>query len=265
MSDRQRGAIDALEFVVRTPSRVRILELLHEEGPVSRSTLRSELDVVRTTLQRNLTGLAERGLLRERERTYELTSAGELVTAGLSGTLDRIDAAMRLRPVLERLPSGTFAFDLDRLLDATVVESTAANPYAPVDYHAASLADADRARLTLPATGHDPLEQARDALDAGATVDLVVTDSVAEAFRSEPPIADAFASIADSDGLTVSVAADEIPFYLGIVDDAVQFGVHDESDLPTALLETTDDRVTEWADERFERLTEQATPLSETS
>ncbi|ELY66524.1 helix-turn-helix transcriptional regulator [Natrinema versiforme] len=258
MTDRKGDAIETLEYVARSPSRVRILETLSAEGAVSRDALRAEVDVVRTTLQRNLTGLIERGLIRERDRRYELTSAGSLATGGLSTAIERIDAAERLRPVLERIPPAELAFDLERLVDATVVEATTANPYGPVEHHAASLADARHARLALPAAGAEPIKRTREAVEAGAVFELIVTESVAETLRTEPSIADSFATIAASDSVSVSVVERGIPFYLGVIDDAVQIGVDDDTGLPTALLESTDARVREWAIDRFDSLATQA-------
>lgn len=263
MTERKGDAIETLEYVVRSSSRVRILETLSEEGAVPKESLAAEVDVVRTTLQRSLQGLMDRGLVRQRERRYEITSAGALTTAGLSVALERATAAKRLEPVLERIPAGTFTFDIERLADATVVESTTANPYAPVDRHAASLAEADHARAVLPATGSKPLETVREAIEAGATVELLVTASVAETLRTASPIADAFAAIADNDGLSVSIIPEEITYYLGIVDETVQIGVHDESGVPAALLESADDRVRAWATDRFDALAQRSTPMGD--
>ncbi|WP_254764452.1 helix-turn-helix transcriptional regulator [Natrinema marinum] len=261
MSDWGRDAIETLEFVARSPCRIRILEMLRSGDRVSRDSLQDEVDVVRTTLQRNLEGLTEHGLIRERDRCYEITPAGSLAVTGVSTALERVGAADRLRPVLERLPADELEFDLERLLDATVVEATTANPYAPVDYHADSLTDIDHARLLLPATGADPLEASRSAIEAGATFELVATESVAEALRTEPPVADEFASIAVHEGVSLSVVDDEVAFYLGIIDEAVQIGVHDDGGLPTALLETSDERVREWAIDRFDAAKRRATPV----
>lgn len=259
MSDRMGAAIETLEYVARSPSRVQILEILSSEGPVSRESLKAETDVVRTTLQRNLTGLAERGLIRERDRWYELTSAGALTVAGVSAALDRVETAVRLRPVLERLPAETLDCDLARLADASVVEATATNPYGPVEYHATTLADVDRARLLLPIVSAKPIETARRAVESGAVFELVVTESVAETLRTESPIAETFATVADTGSVTVSVVDDVIPFFLGIVDGAVQIGVPDDNGLPAALLESTDPRVKTWAVGRFEAFKQRST------
>ena len=261
MADRRGEAIGTLEFVARSPSRISILETLAEDGIASRDSLAAEVDVVRTTLQRSLQGLTDRGLIRERNRQYELTAAGALVTSGLSAALEGVGAATRLKPVLERLPAETFEFDIERLADATVVESTTATPYAPVERHAASLADAKHARLLLPAVGTKPIETTQDALETGATVELVVTTSIAETLRTASPIAEQFMAVVDSDGFSVSVAPAEIEFYLGIVDETVQIGVHDESGVPAALLESTDDRVRHWAIDRFDAFKRRARPF----
>ncbi|SEP82675.1 helix-turn-helix transcriptional regulator [Natrinema salaciae] len=261
MSDRTGDAIETLEYVLRSPSRVRVLETLREEGAVSKEVLKAEVDVVRTTLQRTLTGLAERGLIRERERRYELTSAGTLATAGVETALERVGAAVRLRPVLEQLPGEALEFDLTRLDDATVVESTTVNPYAPVEHHAASLADADRARLLLPTISAKPIETARDAIESGAVFELIVTESVAETLRTGSPTAEAFAPVTATDAITVSVTDDVVPFYLGIVDAAVQIGVTDDSGLPTALLESTDAALRTWAIDRFDAFDRRSTAV----
>lgn len=261
MSERTQTAVETLEFVTRSPSRVRVLERLDAEGAVSRDALSAEVDVVRTTLSRSLSALADRGLIRERGQRYEITAAGSLVAEGLTAALERTDAAIRLRPVLERLDEEWLGVDPDRLTDAKVIEATTANPYAPVTHHAATLAEAERVRAVLPATGVDPLETSREAIDDGAAFDLLLAESVAESVRTDRALADAFASIVDRPSVSVSVVDRDVPVYLGVVDRTVQIGVHDDTGLPAALLESTDDRVREWALERFDALRREARPF----
>lgn len=261
MSDRRDAAVETLEFVARSPSRVRILERLDAEGAASRETLSAEVDVVRTTLSRSLSALVDRGLIRERGQRYEITAAGSLVADGVAAALERTEAAIRLRPVLERLDGEWLAVDPERLTDATVVEATTANPYAPVHRHAATLADADRVRAILPATGVEPLETSREAIADGAVFELLLAESVAESVRADRALADAFAAILEEPSASVAVVDEAVPFYLGVVDGTVQLGVHDDGGLPTALLESTDDRIREWAIGRFETLRRTATPF----
>lgn len=261
MSDRTDAAVETLEFVTRSPSRVRILERLDAEGTVSRDALSAEVDVVRTTLSRSLSGLVDRGLIRERGQRYEITAAGSLVAEGLTAALERTDAAVRLRPVLERLDEEWLGVDPARLTDATVVEATTANPYAPVTRHAATLAEAERVRAVLPATGVDPLEASREAIRNGAAFEMLLAEPVAESVRTDPTLTDAFESIVDRPSVSVSVVDRDVPVYLGVVDRTVQVGVHDDTGLPVALLESTDDRVREWALERFDAFRREARPF----
>ncbi|OLZ40654.1 hypothetical protein A6E15_06450 [Natrinema saccharevitans] len=262
MSDRTDAAVETLEFVTRSPSRVRILERLDAEGTVSRDALSAEVGVVRTTLSRSLSALVDRGLVRERGNRYEITAAGSLVAEGVAAALERTDAAVRLRPVLERLDEEWLGVDPARLIDATVVEATTANPYAPVTRHAATLAEADRVRAVLPATGVEPLEASREAIADGAVFEVLLAEPVAESVRADPALTDAFATILDEPSVSVGIVDESVPFYLGVVDRTVQFGVHDDSGLPTALLESTDDRVRERALERFDALKRDATSFA---
>lgn len=252
MGDRNASGIELLEYVARSPCRVWILERLCETGPASRAELQADVDVVRTTLQRNLNGLAERGLVREIDRTYELTSAGSLVASGVCDALELVEPAVELRPVLEQLPTDTFGFDLERLADATVVEATTPNPYAPAERHARRLAGADEIRLLLPVAGGKPVETSREVVEDGMSQELVVTPSVAETLRTEPSIKTQFEEITEIGDVTVSEYDGEIPFFLGIHDEIVQIGVVDGSGMPTALLESTDPTVREWAADCFE-------------
>lgn len=260
MDDGTREAIETIEFVTRSTCRVRILETLSDAEHASKDELRADADVVRTTLQRNIDALVERGLIRERDRAFEITPAGSLVASGIGAALSSVEPAARLRPVLERLPPSTLAFDLDRLADATIVEATTANPYAPVERHRERVAETDRVRALLPAVGADAAKAARESAVDGGRHDLVVTPSVAEALTTDPAIAEHVEALPET--VTVSRYDEEIPFYLGVLDDVVEIGVNDGNGLPTALLSSTDPRVREWAIERFEAYRERAEQLS---
>lgn len=252
MEHGKREAVETVEFVVRSRCRIRILDALRGGESASREELAAEVDVVRTTLQRNLEALAEQGLIRDRPDGYEITPSGALVASGVGDALALADSAVRLQPVLERLPTAALEFDLERLVDATVVEATTANPYAPVTHHQRRLTETDHARLLLPATGAKPIETAREAAEAGTVHELVVTPSVAEALRTDPAISEQYEALADSENVSVSVCEAGVPFYLGILDDVVQIGVHDENGVPTALLESSDPELREWAVGTFE-------------
>lgn len=251
---------EEVEFLVRSGTRVGILETLLGRESVPKRELRSELDVVRTTLQRNLNALEERDLIRADDGEYGITPAGELVAEDLLDVFETVRFATEVGPVLRRLVESAAEFDLDprSLTDATVVESTTANPYAPVERHAATMAETDRARLVLPATGENPLGTAQSSVDEGAVHEAIVTKAVADRLRTNPSLRRRFEPMADSENVSVYVYDGDVPYYLGILDERVQFGVHDERGIPEALLESESDDVRRWAIDRFEAYLEDA-------
>lgn len=254
------AVIDAIGYVARSSCRVRILELLSERTVASRDELQAAVDVVRTTLQRNLEGLADRGLVRERERAYELTAAGSYVAQALEAALSRAIPAVELRPVLERLPADDLSIEPERLRDATVYEATPSNPYQPVERHASVVADADHARLVLPATAAKPTAEAGSNADGDTLHEVVATPDVVDAIESDPSLSEAVDEFADG-SYRLSVYDGPITYFVGVLDDVVQIGVHDDGGLPAALLESTDAQLRAWAIDRFESLESEATRL----
>lgn len=254
MDDENRDALETIAYVARSPSRVCILERFGEEESVPKERLQASVDVVRTTFQRNLQGLRERGLVRKGAQpgTYERTPSGSLVATAIDDALSTVDTAIRLQPVFEHVPRSAIDVDLERLADATLVRATTANPYAPVERHEERIAETDHARVVLPATGADPLEKSREMVSEGAVHEVIVTPAVATALRSDPSLSETFEAMGGQETSSVFVIEEEIPFYLGILDSVVQIGVQDESGLPTAILESTDPQVREWAIDRFE-------------
>lgn len=243
-----------VEFIVRSPVRVRILECLLERGRQTRRELQAELDVVRTTVQRNLDSLEERELILAVDDGYEISLGGEMVSNELHTLTETVAFVAEAGPVLGQLAAKLPEFDPDPqwLTDATVVEATTANPYAPVEKHAETMAEAEHARLVLPATGANPLETARERVVEEAYHEAIVTPDVAETLREEPEFSETFEAMVEAGSVAVHRYDGEIPCYLGVLDDVVQFGVQDETGIPRALLETTHPEVLEWAIERFE-------------
>ncbi len=259
-----RESLAEIEFLVRSTCRVRILEALTERGALTSAELRREIGVVRTTVQRNLDALEERGLVHSVADGYEITLAGELVATDIGEMAETMAFIERAKAVLSQLTEADVPVDVDphALVDATIVEATAANPYAPVESHLETLTTATHTRAVLPATSADALETARSAAESGTTAEIVLTDEVVETVQSTPALREHFESLADMENVTTYRYDGEVPYYLGVLDDAVQIGVHDEAGIPQALLESRDDDVREWAMERYEAYRADAEPLA---
>lgn len=251
-----------IAFLARSTCRVQILKTLSEQEAADKQRLRSVVAGSRTTLQRNLNALDDRGWITHTGTTYSLTPSGELVIESFLPLITSVRAAMTLDGFLRWVPETDFDLDLHTLADATVIVADSANPYAPVNRHVAALEQSSHARLVLPVVGLQPLLVTEDRVTAGElTMDCVVSESAGETLRSDAQFLDSLRAHADSGNLECRTVADSVPYYLGVFDHCVQIGVEDTDGMPRALAETDAPPVREWATETFTRYKSRATPL----
>ncbi|MFB6270365.1 MAG: hypothetical protein ABEH83_10495 [Halobacterium sp.] len=71
-------------------------------------------------------------------------------------------------------------------------------------------------------------------------------------FVSDADRRDTLAALLDADGVSVYAYDGDVPVPFGITDDVVFVGVESEEGAPAALVESTDDRVRDWAIDVFE-------------
>lgn len=256
----EQTPLEVIEFVVRSECRVDILELLAADGPVPKRELRDLVDGVRTTLQRNLDALAGRDLVQRTDDGYEITIVGRSIAEEL-GELRSVTArALEVGAVTRHLPESTLGIELDELEDPTVFEATTANPYLPVEKHRERLADAERARLVLPATAARSLETAESAIADGSYHEVVASADVTETLESE--LSDPFETMVASGTCDYYRYDGDVEFYLGVLDDVVQIGVHNDAGMPQALLESEANSLRTWAIERFESYRQESEPIA---
>lgn len=261
--DTDMDGVDDVSFLAGSEPRASIVAALAAEGALSRDELVDRCGAARVTVGRNLDRLTERGLAVEDAGTYRLTALGDALAADFLDLLDTAAATADLAPLLEHLPPDALDLDPLALADAEVVVSTAANPYAPAERHAASLETAGRVRQVLPAVSGQSMEASADRILAGdLEMEVVVTPAVAETLLTD--LADKFAPLRDCEHHTTHVYDGEVPYFLGLVDDAVQIGVSDDEGIPRALAVTTSDRVGEWAESTWEDHVAAAEPLEAT-
>jgi predicted transcriptional regulator len=254
--------VTAVEFLARSEARVRILDALADAGPLGTAALRDRLDASRTTIGRNLTALSERGWIASGNRTHEITTAGRWILEDFTALTDTVRDASRFAPVFECIDPSTLGFDL-RAHEFEITTADPADPLKMVHRHVAKVRAAAEIRAVLPLAGAQAMRAAHDRLDdGGAEMTLVVSPQVATAFRSDPAYGEYLSSLRATESVTIAVYDGEIPYYLGLFADTVEFGFDDDGQ-PTALLETDADAVYEWVESEFETYHEAATPLDD--
>lgn len=179
--------------------------------------------------------------------------------------LETVRTTTRLQPFLRWVPDEAFDLDPRTLADATIITSTAGDPYALQNQYIDRLRDVGRIRALLPTTGLRSWKAARNRTLAGELeCELVVSPAVVQTIRSSPKYERVVDDVLDSGRHDVFVAAEQLPFFLAIMDDYIQIAVADADRMPRALVESEQGEVYDWAEQTYNRYRRTAAPLSTT-
>lgn len=237
------------------------LEALRD-GPKDKRTLEETTDVSRSTVNRAVRDLETAHLVERTNGEYQTTAYGELLAEEFTSLLDSASFAWQVRDVLEQVTTAELDFELSRLADAEITTPTPANPGAPMDRVVEIKQNASTLRSL--ASGRSP--GALDAHERGAGNSDVAFESVCSVdlvswLVSDPERREQLAGLLEHDGVSVYAYDGDIPVPIGITEDVAFFGVESPEGAPVALVESTDDRVREWAVERFESARDAADEL----
>jgi predicted transcriptional regulator len=258
----EQATIDSISFLTRSEARVRLLERLLDEGPATQRDLRVDLDTSRSTVTRALGAFEDRGWVQNSGDTYRLTPVGQQVIEATRNLAETVEAAEELAPFLRWFPTEEFDLDVTALSDARVVTPSEGDPYTPARAQVERIRDADRFCAVFPSVDIEGTRLAHEQITNDALeAELIVSPSVKETITSGE-FAPLFREQLATGRMTVLEMPSEPPFFLGIADgDTVQIGVEDDEGFPRALLEATDERVREWAEDLYETYRAEATVL----
>lgn len=236
-------------FLVRAQSRVQVLDVLSIEETLTQQHLRDRVDASRTTVSRSLQSLSHQGWVTETSGGYRLTRAGQHIATVLHRLLDTVERVDALGEFLRWFPPDVSGPNFLTASDVTVTYSTDAAPYAPARKQSEILHTADRLRVLLPAVDMESTETlVEQVIERGLDIETTVSPAVESVLESEE-FAPRVREMTRAGGLSIRVADDGVPFYLGLSDaGTVQIGLASDDGLPRALLETTDEQVYAWAE-----------------
>lgn len=243
--------LEEVEFVVRSPHRVAILEATGER-PMTVRELGDRIDASRRTVKRAVAALCERGWLTETEEGYARTRLGTALAADLRSLLETAARLAELRPFFRHLDAPDFEFGPEILRDADVITATPQTPYAPVERIRDSFTKGETIRTLAPVTSPLYTEPFCERVtDDDVVARTVLPRDVLDAARSRE--ADTFEEILATGRVEVYAYDGDVPFGLLLLEDRALVGAHDEQGGLRAVLETTAPEVTAWAEETFER------------
>jgi predicted transcriptional regulator len=251
--DADDAALEQITFLARSESRVRILTHLLESGSATTREFRTHLEASRSTVARSLNSLEERNWIESEAGEYRLTGVGTLVAEDFLDLSETIRTAGELSAFLRWFPLAEFDLELDQLRDADVTVYTGSDPYAPGRAQNEFVRSTDRFRAFLPAIDLEGAKLAHERIVNGELdAELVVTEEVEETVTSGE-FARLFREKLETGRLSVQVAEDRLPFYLGLAADGrVQLGVEDDDGFPRALFESSSESIREWAERLYE-------------
>lgn len=245
-------AIGELDYLFRSRIRANLIVSLSNEGSVNRDSVKESVECDRTTVQRNLDSLVERGYLENTGKEYSTTLKGSLFADMVAEILQRAQLIEGMEDFLQYVDPDDFDMEISDLSDAEIWLPEPPDPYAMINRHVEVIEQSNLGRLLLPVIGLQPhVAVHENVLEGAGEFETVVTQEVAETWTSDPRYREMTREMVDTERFRVFVYEGDMPYFLGLFDrDLVQVGVDDEG-TPKAMLEATAEPVVDWAEDVY--------------
>ncbi|WP_410764536.1 helix-turn-helix transcriptional regulator [Haloferax sp. DFSO60] len=235
--------LEEIEFLARSPNRIRVLEALADE-PHSRRDLQSKTAASQPTLARILSDFEERQWVEKGGSQYEATPLGELVADGFTDLISIVETETRLRGIAEWLPTDQLDMDLRRFDDARITRPTRTDPSGPLKRALDLSARAETQCIVSYVINYEMLETLSEAAVEGSqSFRAVIAPETIEMVRGDDTSWTRFEQLVGADAADFRVTDEPIPFAMGVADETVYFFLRDEDGILRALLESDDDDV----------------------
>lgn len=254
LADVLGAPLEELEFLARSPNRVRVLDGL-TRGPMGRYELEDATGVTRATLGRILDDFEDRGWVIEEDRAYQTTQLGAYVSREMAKVLERFEPVPELNEVAEWFPRDGFGFDLTHLAGSAVIRSTKSNALAPTAHIAKRIRTADRVRLITYSVLPGVMDECwRGAVEGGLEFESVLDGGALDSFGADSQMLDQAREMVETGRSEVYVYNGDIPSTVFIVDDLVLLCLSGGEGAPLAVVETDDEAVRSWAESTIDDL-----------
>ena len=252
---------DGAQYLAGSPVRVAILRALRDD-PRRPAELTDAVDATRTTVQRILGGFRERDWVVKRDAVYRVTPTGKRVHDAYETLLTEVERGERYGRFAATVERIGVDFPPEGIPDSDLTVASDQNPLAVVDRLTELLHESHggEIRAVSPVVIHQFNDAAAEALDDGASVELIIDRDVVDASLAEfEPATD---RALDDDDAEVYVSAEPLEYGLFRCGDVACVTAYDDRNNPRCVLESTDPTVVDWVDEAFTSLRNDATRLS---
>lgn len=246
------SALEEIEFLALSSNRVEVLSVLSED-PHTRQEIEQQTDASQPTIGRVLRDLTDRQWIAYDGQRYAATATGELVAEEFTDLWETMEVELKLRDVVEWLPTDAIEFDLRNLSDATITTPSQTRPGAPVQRVLELLRQANHVRILSHALNEQSLNVIHQRIgDEAQTFKGVLSSSAVEAIAADSALRQQLEELLASEAAELRRYDGEIPFAVTITDEVVHLLLRDDNDLLRAAIDTDDETVLSWARERHE-------------
>lgn len=253
-----------VEFLCQSENRVAVLRALADGGRQDRYALEECVDATRRTILRTVNALAERGFVEETDEGIGLTALGRHVVTHYERLIDELALEPDVEGFLAAVPADAIDVDLERLRTGEVTAAAPGSPFAPLDRSLELRADASEIRELAPGIERRSVEQLAERVteDDDLTVEIVVTEDVLAAVDDGAPYGDAHETVLAADAVDMAVHPGPFEVAVGIADEVVFLVAENGDGQPSAILESDDPVVRQWATAVVDRYRDEARPLA---
>jgi predicted transcriptional regulator len=258
-------ALEDIAYLSRSANRVVILDGL-TEGQYSRGTLANRTGVSRTTLDRIVNELEERGWIeRTTEGDYSATAHGRLLMRRFGPFLESVEALHRLDDALTWLPADDLDIGLEHFSDAVVRRPESEDPAEAIDFFDELLSNTSEFRVLSDLAPPELLGQtvAERVTSGRMTMDGVITDALFEYLDSTPERAIRWGRLVEA-GSGLYRHEGPIPCNLWIFDERVLIKKSGPGPINEAYgvpIVSENDTVRSWAHDLIDEWMEAASPI----
>lgn len=258
--------LEDIAYLSRSHNRVVILDAL-TDGPRSRRALAELTGVPRTTLDRIVNELEEKGWAeRTADGTYEATTRGTHIMRRFSPFLESVEAIHQLGDAITWLPIDELSIGLEHFNDAFVRQPETADPVETIDFMNDLLANASEFRVLAHLAPPEPLGETmyESVVSGQMSLDGVITDTLYSYLCDNPERAERWRTLVEA-GADLRWNEDPIPCNLWIFDETVlikKSGPEPIDDSYGVPIVSDDSTVLSWAHDLIDEWMAQGTRIN---
>jgi len=237
-----------------------LLEMRDAEEGLTQKEIGQSLGHPKSTTHRKVNWLEEMDLVTKPGSRYELTDLGRLVTDEVEECGSKVRSAVEFEEFLGVLSDSDLS--LEDIEEATVTRVRDENPFEPMTRLAELVEGTEEAYVLAKSMAPRGFAAGRERVRRGNTdIEIVVDSEIPDYVDIAEWFGDGIENALETGRLKVWVH-DDIEYNLAVLDGKLCLGSEDESGVPDALLETTDEVAVEWAHEALERHKESSDRLT---